>query len=143
MTEISHNVAGETPLRKLYLFDIFRGEVDSSGTIRKVRSVGIAAHGEGQKTYKVSLKTFINFDFFLMKESQNKNIDYALLTREAPKKAGRKYFWHMVGEGKLLLGANSGLLNLCWDVFPAENIYMSLHPKEVREVSDMSLQESD
>lgn len=133
------NAIESIPSKQVYFFDVFLGESDSDGRIKKIRSVGRAIHGDGQKVYKLQLKTFLNFDFYLMKEITRPGIDYSLFTREENHLGnGKKYFWHMVGEGRLQSGSNTGILALNWDVFPSGHIYMNLHPKDVRESANLA-----
>lgn len=126
-------------LHKLYIFDIFLAE-KGQDDLKRVRNLGIAAHGDGHKTYKISLKTLINSDFYLIRENEN-NFDYLIMTRETSRNTKRKYFWHVVGEGKLVSIGNSSYVNLKWDLFPTENIYMDLHPKHIKEVSGQNISE--
>lgn len=130
-TEMNHS---ETP-RKLFIFDVFMGTFNEGGVLQKNRSIGMALHSEGQNTYKVQLKTFLNSEFFLIREKKKVGIDYAILTREPARNQGKKYFWHTVGEGKFLREPNTGFMSLQWDLF-GPNVYLDLHPKEVREVTD-------
>jgi hypothetical protein len=114
---------------KVYRFDIFKGVEDSEGKVQKIRSVGSAQLLEGAKTYTVYLKTLLKDVFFLLPEQKRMTRgDYVILTREPSQTAGRKYFWNNIGECYLLDGANAGLMRLSFDLFGAEDIYMSLHP---------------
>jgi hypothetical protein len=130
-----------TPSKKFYLFDIFMGTTSASGPVKKTLSVGMATHVDGQHTYRLYLKTFISSEFFLMKENVQGNMDYAILTREEKHGSGKKYFYHRVGYAKILSGSNSGFLSLNWYLFPSVDLYMNLHPKDIRDVLDSTLEE--
>ena len=109
-------------------FDVFKGSVSEEGTVSKLRSVGSAYVREGHQTYTVVLKTFLKEKYYLLPNTKpNFPGDYVILTREPHFQAHRKFFWNSVGEGKLLEGANHGLMKLSWDLL-AGDIYMSLHP---------------
>lgn len=123
--------AEEKSLRKArtYRFDIFKGVEDSEGKVQKIRSIGSAVLLEGAKTYTVYLKTLLKDVFYLLPEQKRMTCgDYVILTREPSQTTGRKYFWNNVGECYLLRDKNAGLMRLSFDLFGAEDIYMSLHP---------------
>src|SRR5687768_10220698 len=107
-----------------YRFDIFKGQMGTDEKIKKVRSVGSAYLKDGQRTYIVNLKTFLNEKFFLLPNSKPENkFDFVILTREPAQNISRKYFWNNVGEGIFLEGLNHGLMKLSWDVL-ANDLYM-------------------
>jgi hypothetical protein len=117
--------------KQSYRFDIFKGEMDASGAIRRVRSVGAAHIIEGVKTYTVHIKTFLNDVFYLLPEEKKlTTADFLIYTREPSVRPGRKYYWNQVGEGRVLDGSNSGFMRLSFDVLGSDSIFMNLHPKE-------------
>ena len=120
----------------LYKLDVFKGVYDSAGTVTKIRSVGSAVQGEGSSTIHMSLKTLLKDRFYLLPEqSQFGDADFAVLTREETRIPGRKFFWHRIGDAYRLTGANTGFLELQFDLFGAEKIYMDLRALSVRENS--------
>ena len=119
---------------QIYRFDLFKGFLDDTGKLVKVRSVGSAFLREGLKTYTVHLKTFLQDQFYLLPNTKEKdNSDYVLLTREPSKTTGKKYFWNRVGEGHILDSDNPAVARLSFDLLDAE-LYMNLHPIRVTEV---------
>jgi hypothetical protein len=122
-------LAQENPVtEKVYRFDIFKGQLTVDGRVSKVRSVGVADHIEGQATFRVQLKTFLKDEYYLLPES-NVPTRYSILTRLPSTYPNKKYFWHKVGEGEVLADANSGLMQLRWDLLGASDIYLNLYPK--------------
>jgi hypothetical protein len=114
---------------KLYRFDIFKGVEDSTGKIQKIRSIGAAQLMEGARTYTVYLKPLLKDVFYMMPEEKKLTRgDYVILSREPSPNPPRKYYWNNIGEGHILSGNNAGLMRLDWDLFGAEDIYMSLCP---------------
>lgn len=122
----------------LYRFDLFKGVLDGSGKVVKIRSVGSAYVREGLKTYTVHLKGLLKDTFYLLQNTKPRTTDaeYVLLTREPSQQSGRKYFWNNVGEGRILDGVNHGLMHLTWDVFMADDLYMTLHPVNVTDLPE-------
>lgn len=119
---------------QLHKFDVFRGANDSAGAIVKVRSVGSATLGENSSTIHLSLKTFLKDKFYLLPEHHRySDADFAILTREDTRIPGRKFFWHRIGDAHHMKGLNAGLLEMQFDVFGPEKIYMdlrSIRPEE-------------
>src|SRR5690606_14329327 len=63
--------------------DLFKGTLDSSGKIQKIRSVGEVKRKDERSTYYVFLNGLLNEAYFLLPEKKNPNLaDYVLLTRE-------------------------------------------------------------
>lgn len=125
---------------KIYRFDIFKGVEDSAGKIQKIRSIGAAQLMEGARTYTVYLKPLLKDVFYMMPEEKKLTRgDYVILSREPSPNPPRKYYWNNIGEGHLLADNNAGLMRLDWDLFGAEDIYMSLHPMNRGEVSDLPI----
>jgi hypothetical protein len=120
-----------TPKRQTYRFDIFKGEVDATGKVQRLRSLGAAHIAQGSKTYSVYLKTFLKDTFYLLPEEKKyTKADFLIYTREPSRNPGRKYYWNLVGEGKILEGENAGFMKLSFDVLGSDCIYMNLHPRE-------------
>ena len=116
---------------KAFRFDVFKGVKDDSGKVHKLKSVGSAHIIDGCKTYTVHIKTFLSDVFYLLPETKRPTeADFVILTREPSQQVGRKYFWNSIGEGKILTGENSCLVNLIWDVLGVDDIYLNLYPKE-------------
>lgn len=114
---------------KLYRFDIFKGVEGSGGKVQKIRTVGSAQLMEGSKTYTVYLKTLLKDVFFLLPEQKKLTRgDYVILTREPSHNPSRKFYWNNVGECFVMGGENTGLMKLSFDLFGANDLYMSLHP---------------
>lgn len=114
-----------------YRFEIFKGKTDEHGKVNKVRSIGSAFLREGQKTYVITLKTFLNERFYLLPNTKEGiSADYMILTREPAQHIPRKFFWNSVGEARILDGLNHGIMQLAWDVL-ADHLYMSLHPIQI------------
>ena len=117
---------------KRFRFDIFKGAKDGDGKIHKTKSIGHALHFEGSNTYNVKLNTFLGLDFYLLPERKvTEAADYVILTREPFQRLGRRFYWHNVGQASFLKGSNSGLMEMNWDVFGHNDIYMSLYPTEL------------
>lgn len=135
----SANAKNDAPATvTVYRFDIFKGAQNSDGKVVKIKSVGSAYIREGLKTYTVHLKAFLKDTFYLLPNSKpvHSDADFVILTREPAQNAGRKYFWNNVGEGRILDGANHGIMRLSWDVMMADDIYMTLHPINVSELPE-------
>lgn len=132
MTQSSINASPLTENKpKAFRFDVFKGVKDETGKVHKLKSVGSAHIIDGCKTYTIHIKTFLNDVFYLLPETKRPTeADYVLLTREPSQQVGRKYFWNSIGEGKLLQGDNSCFVNLLWDVWGVDDIYLNLYPKE-------------
>ncbi|MBI4404092.1 MAG: hypothetical protein HY537_08025 [Deltaproteobacteria bacterium] len=128
-TENIFSKIGGEPKLKVYHFEIFKGVKDEQGTIRRVRSVGRATHVDGQKTFRIKLATLEEVDFYLLPEKKFEGRDFSILRRKQADNLARKFLWNTVGEAKMLEGSNSGLMQLSWDIFGAQDIYMNMQPR--------------
>jgi hypothetical protein len=141
MIQIVRNIQSQfqdSPKPVVYRFDIFKGLVDDEGIVSKVKSVGSAYVREGMKTYALGLKTFLDDQFFLLKNSKpnQTDADYVILTREPARTPGKKYFWNNVGEGRVMDDCNHGLLKLSWDILGLD-LYMNLNPINATSVMEV------
>ncbi len=124
----------------VYRFDIFKGEVDQTGKVHKVKSVGSSYIREGLNTYTVHLKTFLKDTFYLIQNTRLPGPDFVILSREASQNPKRKYYWNNIGEGVCLDGENKGIMKLTWDVLP--DLYMKVEPISVTEAQDQETQQT-
>ncbi len=121
-------------------FEIFKGERDNYGKVRRKRTLGQARIFEGAKTYHVFIKTLLRAKFYLLPENRNpQKYEYVILTREPSQTPDKKYYWNSVGEGKILMGQNQGLMKLEWDFFGSDDIYMKLDPMEEKAPESIDL----
>ncbi len=105
-------------------FEIFKGEKDEYGKVKKTRALGQARIYKGSDTYHVFIKTLLNIKFFLLPEKKNpQKYEYVILTREISHYFDRKYYWNVVGEGRILMGQNEGLMELSWYFFGNKDVY--------------------
>lgn len=117
----------EKPKSKVY--EIFKGIVGDGGVITRKRTLGQARLFEGSNTYHVFIKSLLGERFFLLPENRNpQKHEYVILTREPSLVLEKKYYWNSVGEGKILMGQNQGLMKLDWDFFSTDEVYMKLEP---------------
>jgi hypothetical protein len=120
----------------IYRFDIFKGVKTPEGKIVKIKSVGSAFVREGLQTYTIHLKTLLKDTFYLLPNTRENTLgDYVILTREPSQKLGKKYFWNNVGVGNFMQAPNESIMHLSWDVMMADDIYMTLEPIHVSNVS--------
>lgn len=112
---------------KFYRFQIYQGEKDNKGIVRKSKSVGMAYLKEGQPMLTMKLWTFVNEKFYLIL-NQNDASRYLVMTREPNKNpvGKNKYFWNIVGNG--IIDTIAGTVTLHFDLFD-KPIYMSTHPE--------------
>ncbi len=112
---------------KFYRFQVFQGEIDSSGKVKKTKSVGMAYLKEGQSMLTLRLWTFVSERFYLIL-NQNDASKYLVMTRELNKNplAKNKYFWNIVGNGSI--DTAQGLVTIDFDLFD-KPIYLSTHPE--------------
>ena len=116
----------------VYRFDIFKGEVDESGKVHKVKSVGSSYVREGLNTYTIHLKTFLKDTFYLIQNTRAATPDFVILSREPSQNPKRKYYWNNIGEGLVLDGENKGIMKLKFDIL--QDLYMKVEPMSVTDI---------
>ncbi len=110
-----------------YRFQIFLGDEQSDGTIKKTRNVGMAYLSEGQSIYTIRLWTF-SWDRYYILPDKNDSSRFLLMTREASRspQAKNKYYWNIVGNA--VADSKIGLIRLDFDLID-KPIFMSIHPE--------------
>jgi hypothetical protein len=108
-------------------FQLFQGRMNENGKIEKTKGVGMAYHVEGQENYTIKLWTYLAEHFYLV-PNHRKAGGYFVMTREANKNpnAKSKYFWNIVGSGKVLSAL--GVIELEFDLF-SKAVYMNIFPE--------------
>ena len=84
-----------------FRFQVFQGEPDANGKIRKSKSVGMAYLRDGQNIFTLRLWMFSHERFYVI-SSRNDSSKFLVMTREPNKipNAKNKYFWNIVGNGR-------------------------------------------
>jgi hypothetical protein len=112
---------------KYYRFQVFQGDVDTTGKINKTKSVGMAYLRDGQNIYTLRLWTF-SWERYYVIANKNDATKYLVMTREPNKNpaAKNKYFWNIVGNGKA--DSAQGVIHLEFDLLN-KSIFMNIHPE--------------
>lgn len=112
---------------KFYRFQVYQGEKDAKGVVRKNKSVGMAYLKDGQSMLTMRLWTFVSEKFYLIL-NQNDASKYLVMTREPNKNplGKNKYFWNIVGNG--VIDTITGTVTIQFDLLD-KPVYMSTHPE--------------
>lgn len=115
----------ESKQPQFYRFQVVQPNNDSPNS--KPRSVGMAYLKDGQNMYTLRLWMFLNEKFYVIPNKQDSS-QFLVLTRELNKnlEAKNKYFWNIVGNGKV--DASIGYIKLKFDLFE-KPILLSLYPE--------------
>lgn len=110
-----------------YRFQVYQGEKDAKGVVRKNKSVGMAYLKDGQSMLTMRLWTFVNEKFYLLL-NQNDASKYLVMTRELNKNPSgkNKFFWNIVGNG--VIDTITGTVTIHFDLFD-KPVFMSTHPE--------------
>lgn len=110
-----------------YRFQVYQGEKDASGKVKKTKSVGMAYLKEGQSMLTLRLWTFVNERFYLLL-NQNDASKYLVMTREPTKNPNskNKYYWNIVGNG--VIDTANGLVTIEFDLLD-KPVFMSTYPE--------------
>ena len=65
---------------KFYRFQVFQGDKDLKGAVKKTKSIGMAYLKDGQSLFTLRLWTFVNEKFYLIL-NQNDASKYLIMTR--------------------------------------------------------------
>jgi hypothetical protein len=123
------SIAPQAGTHATYRFEMFKGVVTEQGRIEKHKTLGAAVLLEGRSTYTVYLNTFINEVYYLLPgEPRLTTAEYVLMSRQSVARAGKKFIWRPVGEGRIVRSEGVPLLHLKWDLFGESQIYMKLTP---------------
>ncbi len=122
--------------RKKLSFNIFKGVYDSKGKVVSSAALGKAILYEGNSTYNLYIDTFmtdgLNLCFYMLPESDSSQPhNFIILTRKKSLTADKKYMWKRVGRAYLFDNKGDKCLNLDWDFFRTEHIYMDMKPKTI------------
>lgn len=123
-----------------FRFQVYQGEQDSSGKIKKTKSVGMAYLKDGQNIYSLRLWMF-SWDRYYILPHKNDPSKYLVMTREPNKSANakNKYFWNIVGNGTV--NSVRGVIELEFDLL-SKPIYVNIHPEPSARASDLPDPES-
>ena len=109
-----------------FRFQVFIGEKQNDGSVKKTKSVGMAYLSEGQNIYTLRLWTF-SWDRYYVLPDKNDASKLLVMTREPSKspEAKNKYYWNIVGNG--VVDSKNGVIRLDFDLL--KPIYMNLYPE--------------
>jgi hypothetical protein len=112
---------------KYYRFQVFQGERREGGKVEKSKSVGMAYLRDGQNIYTLRLWMFSVERYYLI-QNKHDSSKYLVMTREPTKnpQARNKYFWNIVGNGKV--DSVLGVIELAFDLLE-KPIYMNIFPE--------------
>ena len=110
-----------------FRFQVFQGEKDPGGKVKKNKSVGMAYLRNGQNIYTLRLWMF-SWDRYYILPNKNDSSKYVVMTREPNRnsQAKNKFYWNIVGSGKV--DSVQGFISLEFDLL-AKPIYVSIHPE--------------
>lgn len=123
-----------------FRFQVFQGTKDSSGNVKKNKSVGMAYLKEGQNIFSLRLWTFSWERYFILPHKTEAS-KYLVMTREPNRSpnAKTKYFWNIVGNGTV--DSVHGFIELEFDLL-SKPIYVNIHPEVSAHTSDLPDPES-
>lgn len=112
---------------KFYRFQVFQGEENGAGQVRKSKSVGMAYLKDGQNIFTLRLWMF-SWERYYVLPNKNDASKFLVMTREPNRSpnAKNKYFWNIVGNGTV--DTVQGLIRLEFDLLERP-IYVSTHPE--------------
>lgn len=123
-----------------FRFQVFQGSKETSGKVKKSKSVGMAYLKEGQSIFSLRLWTFSWERYFILPH-KTETSKYLVMTREPNRNpnAKNKYFWNIVGNGTV--DSLNGFIELEFDLL-SKPIYLSIHPEASAHTSDLPDPES-
>lgn len=112
---------------QFFRFQVFQGERDELGKVKKSKSVGMAYLKNGQNIISLRLWMF-SWDRYFILPSKSDSSKYLVMTREANKNAHskNKYYWNIVGNGTV--DSVQGFIELQFDLLD-KPIFVSIHPE--------------
>lgn len=137
--QVSNNMDYEGT-EKYFRFQVFHGDKNSSGQVKRTKSVGMAYLKDGQNIFSLRLWMLSTDRFYILPHKDNSS-KYLVMTREPNKnpRAKSKYFWNIVGSGTV--DSIQGVIELEFDLL-SKPIYVSIHPEPSAHTSDLPAPES-
>lgn len=122
-----NEVTSQNESTQFFRFQVFQGDMDSQGQIRKEKSVGMAYLKDGQQTFTIRLWMFLNERFYMI-QNRNDSTRYLVMTREPNKNvnAKNKYYWNIVGNG--VIDTVQGVIQINFDLLE-KSVYINVHPE--------------
>lgn len=126
------NLLPENKKSESFRFELFTGKLSPSGSVSKVRAVGMAYLTNGNHSYYVKLYGALA-ERFVVVPTKESNEKYKIISKEEVERLGKtkRTYWHVVGDGNLL--SASGVMRLYFDLY-AKSIYMNLYPENLSNV---------
>lgn len=111
---------------KYHRLDVF--QIEGSGDEGQKRVVGSGSIREGDSIISLRLFTLVNERFFVVMSKDDPE-KYLVMTREPNQntKSTNKYFWHVIGHGRVYPG--NRIVELKFDLF-AKPIFLNLRPED-------------
>lgn len=112
---------------ELFRFKLMQGQANESGNFEKSKTVGMAYHVDGSRSYSLKLWTLLKDRFYLVPRKQDPSM-FLVLTREPNRNpsARNKTFSNIVGNGKAYPAL--GVVKIEFDLLE-KPIYMSIYPE--------------
>lgn len=125
---------------RYFRFQVFQGDKDSTGRVKKTKSVGMAYLKEGQSIFSLRLWMF-SWDRYYILPHKTDSSKYLVMTREPNRSpnAKTKYFWNIVGNGSV--DSVHGFIELEFDLL-SKPIYVSIQPEPSSHTVDLPDPES-
>ena len=108
-------------MRKISLFDVFKGYRNNKGRVRKIRSLGHVSYDGEVGIWELYIDV-LEEPYLLHPETNiMKKHDYLICYEDLSKKD-----LQVAGVGYLLQGKNNGLIQIKWDFYHTPHIYVNL-----------------
>lgn len=112
---------------ELYRFKLMQGQTTNEGNFEKTKTVGMAYHVDGSRSYSLKLWTLLKDRFYLVPRKNDPSL-FLVLTRESNRNpsARNRSFSNIVGNAKAF--PSLGVVKIEFDLLD-KPIYMSIHPE--------------
>ncbi len=120
------------PFQKYSHFAVFTGSVGSAGEVTEQEQIGIAFIKEGGRMFRLKLWMWPNEQYFVASDDHDSNKYRALSLDEYVATTGEnRSRWNEIGLGQL-----TGCLIKISLVFPKQDIFINLYPRDARVEED-------
>ena len=112
---------------ELYRFKLMQGQANENGQFERSKTVGMAYHVDGSRSYSLKLWTLLKDRFYLVPRKHDPSL-FLVLTREPNRnpEARNRSFSNIVGNGKAFPAL--GVIKIEFDLLD-KPIYMSIYPE--------------